>query len=77
MQLRGRDGGGPGTRLLPVEQCAGDTVLRVRLVQGGGAGGHEEDMAQAVGAQHRDGGAPHLHLLDRLLRLPELEEGRQ
>lgn len=76
LQLRGADDGAAGSGLLPVEQRGGGAVLRVRFVQGGGAGGRAAELAQALRTQHRDGGGAHRNLLHRLLRLPERQTRR-
>lgn len=60
-----------GRGLLPVEQRGGDTVLRVRVVQGRGDGEGEGGLAQDLGAQRHGAGGAHLHLRLRLLRLQE------
>lgn len=75
VQLRGGNGS-TGGGLLQVEQRADGTVLRVRLLQGGGAGGRAAGLAQTVGAEHSDGGCPDRNILHRLLRLPERQAGR-
>lgn len=76
VQLRDGGDGGAGPGLLPVEQRGERAVLRVRVVQGGGAGERAEGLAQAVGAERGGGGSPDRRLLRRLLRLPQHQEGR-
>ncbi|XP_040379893.1 tetraspanin-6 isoform X2 [Oryza brachyantha] len=70
VQRRG-GGGGAGGGLLPVEQRGGDTVLRVRVVQGRGDGEGEGGLAQGVGAERDGAGGAGVHLRLRLLRLPQ------
>jgi hypothetical protein len=48
MQLQHGNNDSPRPGLLQVEQCAKLAVLRVRFVQGRGAGGREEGLAQAL-----------------------------
>lgn len=75
MQLQHGNTGNTGPGLLPVEQRAEPSVLRVRFVQGGRARGHPEGLAQALRPQHRHACLTHWHLLNWLLCLPKHQEG--
>lgn len=51
-----------------MEQRAGEIVLRLRVVQGGGAGDHQGQMEGGFHLQHLPAGVPHHSLLHWLLR---------
>lgn len=65
-----------GPRLHAVEQRPLPALLRLRLLPGRRPRGHPPRLAQARRPQHRRPRVPHRHLLHRLLRFPEHEEGR-
>ena len=67
MQLCHGNDDDPRRGLLPMEQRPEFAVLRVRFVQGRGAGTHKKRLAQALSSQHCDAGLAHWHLLNWML----------
>ncbi|RVW67398.1 Tetraspanin-6 [Vitis vinifera] len=67
MQLCHGNDDDPRRGLLPMEQRPEFAVLRVRFVQGRGAGTHKKRLAQALSSQHCDAGLAHWYLLNWML----------
>ncbi|RVW84288.1 hypothetical protein CK203_036599 [Vitis vinifera] len=76
MQLCHGNDDDPRRGLLPMEQRPEFAVLRVRFVQGRGAGTHKKRLAQALSSQHCDAGLAHWYLLNWMLCFQKHEKIR-